>query len=535
MEAITKKSLIMRIGIFAILIAMVLSMGMPIKSYAEPYVTENDGSITIHKYLLADGTSPSGTKSTGQTGDAVNLPAGATGLDGIKFTVTQVDTTSGGSKIFAFEGTDYYKTTGGYEQTLTTANGGLAETNDIPLGIYLVKEEPSDLVSSPVAPFLVWIPTTVQGSGEDTLIYDINVYPKNSKALDIGKVAVPGGQAITNATTGLPVNIGDEVDFYITASIPADIDATGVTYSLWDDYPAGMDMKAGSVVVKAGAGTNASDFGTTLIPNTDYTVSDTPASLGVNGGGKLIVSLTDAGRAKVSGMVKIQVKLTTTILASIPMNQRETNEATIDYTDKNGDTKKIDTDNPGTDSPDVFNGGFSLLKKDANGGAALQGAKFKLVKRLTSDFNADLATAKNGGNPAADATTDGYYQLSTNANHNAANALTVTSDSNGYAAFKNIPYGSTGDAYETAHTDFWLVEIKSPNGYRLLDSPVKITVNKDSYNESTGLTVPNSKGFEFPLTGGMGTLIFVVGGIVLIGLAGVVIVSSRRKSGSAAR
>jgi fimbrial isopeptide formation D2 family protein/LPXTG-motif cell wall-anchored protein len=481
--------------------------------------------------LLDEGTSPTGPGTGSSNG--VTLPNGAAPLDGIEFTITQVTTVATADPaIFSFDGNDYYAVAGGYQDTLTTGDdpllqAGEASTGTIPVGVYLVVEEASDLVSSPVAPFLVWIPTTVQSTtGDDTLIYNVDVYPKNYDKLDIGKVAVPGGQTLTDATTDLPVNIGDEVDFYITASIPADINDPLVTYALWDEYPAGMDYVANTVVVKAGAGTNSTDFTTTLDETTHYTISLTEDDPGADGGGKLVVTLTPAGRAAVVGLAKIQLKLTTVILDSIPLSAETPNSATIDYTDKNGDNKQVDTD-PGTE-PEVFSGGYSLNKVDANGNGPLEGAKFKLVKRVSSDFAADLAAADT-----ADGTNGtGYYQ---NPN-DLGTDLVAESDATGYAAFVGIAFGNPGDTLATASSDFWLVEVNAPAGYRLLGAPIEITIDKDSYSATTGVdTYTNSKGFEFPLTGGMGTLLFVVGGIVLIGVAGIVIVSARRKSEKAAQ
>lgn len=42
-------------------------------------------------------------------------------------------------------------------------------------------------------------------------------------------------------------------------------------------------------------------------------------------------------------------------------------------------------------------------------------------------------------------------------------------------------------------------------------------------------SVPNSKGFDLPLTGGMGTLLFTVGGVILFAAAVVLLVLVNRK------
>ena len=100
--------------------------------------------------------------------------------------------------------------------------------------------------------------------------------------------------------------------------------------------------------------------------------------------------------------------------------------------------------------------------------------------------------------------------------------------------------------------NYVLTEVKAPNGYNLLKSPINITITatyenngKDlasvtatadsttlTYNETTGyfeITVLNNKGFQLPATGGMGTVIFTVGGLSLMALAGGAYVASKRK------
>jgi LPXTG-motif cell wall-anchored protein len=175
-----------------------------------------------------------------------------------------------------------------------------------------------------------------------------------------------------------------------------------------------------------------------------------------------------------------------------------------------------DPDDP--DTPKVITGGLTLYKVDGLDNTGLAGASFKLMKRTGSDFAVDKAA--------------GYV-----ANAETGVELSATSggsaDTLGKFQFEGIAYGN-----------YWLVETAAPHDYRLIGTPIAVTIDEHSYDDSlllagavadTGttsndLTVENYKGFQFPLTGGMGTLLFVVIGIVLVGLAGIVIVSSRRKS-----
>lgn len=72
---------------------------------------------------------------------------------------------------------------------------------------------------------------------------------------------------------------------------------------------------------------------------------------------------------------------------------------------------------------------------------------------------------------------------------------------------------------------YTLVEIEAPEGYNMLKTPVKVTVNAD--NELV-VEVPNNTGAELPSTGGIGTTIFyVVGGILVVGAA--VVLTTRKR------
>ena len=100
-----------------------------------------------------------------------------------------------------------------------------------------------------------------------------------------------------------------------------------------------------------------------------------------------------------------------------------------------------------------------------------------------------------------------------------------------------IKSGTTNDAGEISwedldYGDYQLVETKAPEGYRLLTSPIDVKINGDE-NEVT-LTVNNTKtGWELPTTGGIGSVLFTLIGLLLMGTAVVLYINRRKQEQTA--
>lgn len=157
------------------------------------------GSITIHKYEYNE----TGNTATGAEGETA--PAGAKPLGGVTFEIYQVqneawlenyyngvqaiDTSKlSADKYYTKDSTGKITVNGNPTpvDTITTGNTGVATTNNLDLGLYLVVETKApDKVTAPVAPFLVSVPMTRIADNATTnkltdWIFDVHVYPKNS-------------------------------------------------------------------------------------------------------------------------------------------------------------------------------------------------------------------------------------------------------------------------------------------------------------------------------------------------------------------
>ena len=102
---------------------------------------------------------------------------------------------------------------------------------------------------------------------------------------------------------------------------------------------------------------------------------------------------------------------------------------------------------------------------------------------------------------------------------------TLTSLNNGRIDIEGLKAGT-----------YYLKETKAPDGYNLLKTIQKIEIGEDGSiklngNVITGdVKVKNNSGIELPSTGGMGTTLIYLAGIVLVVLSGYVLISKRRAS-----
>lgn len=147
-------------------------------------------------------------------------------------------------------------------------------------------------------------------------------------------------------------------------------------------------------------------------------------------------------------------------------------------------------------------------------------------------------TSQDGATPLPDAVFSLYTELGYNADPKMTSKINLTSDQNGKIDLGGLAYGK-----------YYLVETKAPSGYNLLTDPVEITVNANGvqYKQITNslslsnegvsggreegytLVVTNDAGVELPSTGGPGTGMLYLLGILVTALAAASLVMKRRR------
>lgn len=197
------------------------------------------------------------------------------------------------------------------------------------------------------------------------------------------------------------------------------------------------------------------------------------------------------------------------------------------YVGQNNDPYNWDSYEPSEDEEKVYTYAINVAKVDENGQTLLPGAEFQLLRE---DKTTVMGFVKME---------DGHYRLA-KADEAAAEPLT------------ELVVGSEGDNLGKLQLEglttgtYYLKETKAPDGYEVLDELIEVQIideDEDGFVDNEGdkvdksiktnvvyKTVMNRKPPIMPITGGMGTVIFSIVGIVLV-VGGVTLIASylRRK------
>lgn len=392
------------------------------------------------------------------------------------------------------------------ESEASAEKTGSTGATELPLGVYLVKETttPAGYVAS--KPFIVSVPSTdnydTAGKEGTEFIYDITAKPKNSK-MSVDKTIVNEDKT---------AYIGGFVEYKVETQIPKyGTEYTNPVFNIYDKMSNGLSFvnddndTAHKLKVVVG--------GTEIVEGENtYTL----ATNGLSDGKTFEIQFAKAFLENKENKGK---KVEVTYYAQVNENAVYINEnsANITYQNKPGETTDATPS-----KKNVYTYGIDLTKNgdksaDADG---LDGAEFTLAVA-----NGEMISILVNGT-----------KVDVNGNSKDEFRTTTVGIKKGKLVFKGLKAGT-----------YTLTETKSPSGYSLAKNPITIviTANKDgsfasaTVNETTvtndvkdGIVpvgLQNKSGFSLPATGGMGTYLFTIGGLVIMAGAALLLIASRKR------
>lgn len=436
---------------------------------------------------------------------------------------------------------------GGVAMTETDATGHTS-TSNMEQGLYLVVETrvPKN-VTSTCNPFFVSLPmTTIDGAAWN---YDVTVYPKNQTGNPNLEKTVREDKNSTGKNTGsltditdgyahtATASVGDTVDYQVISTLPTITSkASSLSeYTYVDTMSKGIKYNKNDVVIEFFKDAGCTDKIATWDENSGkFTVAYDAAA------NTMTIRMTDTGLAEINEAATVYTDSVKRGYSDCTM--RLTYAAAL-----TADAKMGDTDNPNEvvltwkrtnttyfdtlkDCCHVYTYGIDVLKQFSDNGGNVRNVKFRLHNDTDDVFViADLK--------------DGVYYAKGFATKK-TDATTFVPNSSGHVVVK----GLEDDTYS-------LTETATDKGYVLLKDAVKIaiktaengqcekcgtklltasaTVNGKNVTMTDGnaivpLTVINNPGFDLPKTGGYGTWMFTIGGVVLLGAAAFIVIRSRK-------
>ena len=453
----------------------------------------------------------------------------------------------------------------GTAMELTDDITGTTSVDGLDLGLYLVVEtEVPENVTSTVNPWLVSLPMTDTETG-DGWFYDVTVYPKNEtgnptlekEVSDLahgvsfsGDIDALGYRDVATGSTG------DVMGYRYLSTLPTiTSSATKLTqYRFEDKLSPGLEYNQNDVIVCWYESYEAAQK--------DYTIAkpDTPATQGTNaaeiwecneygvgtyfdvtygtlddGSTTMTLQFNEAGLERINTPVDNSQQegrysdWTCVVYYNAKINSTEDmilgdegNPNTVTLTWERTSQDYIDTL---TDEAKVYSYGIHLTKKFTAGGTNFEAVQF-IAQNVTNATGTYYVVAE--ANPKAGV----YYATGTTTNVDEATRMTPDETGHMYL------YGLEEDTYQ-------LTETQTDPDYNLLEDVITVdidtkytpgvqvgsltaTAKVDGYtatmeamgnsgNALVPLTVLNTRGFDMPETGGTGTMVTTVLGIVLAG------------------
>lgn len=385
------------------------------------------------------------------------------------------DTTNGEFKIKDNKSEDLKNAADARTADYTAIESGTShEFTNLPIGAYVIRAfDTKDTYSLMVA-------NTYDKAGDTYMA---------SKSANV--VAKMSEYKVTKAADDKFVRRGQRVNFTVTTQMASKTNAKNEELKTFKVVDTSKGLKADSFVLDsvkiAGEAKTVDTLKVTTVPNEDGTVTYT-------------VDLSDFISATEAGTT-IEVKYSAIVENDHTYNNSATVDSnTVDYV------------------PGIVNGhtGTVTLKKVDIKGNTLNGAEFQLLKVTSAGKESAEATKTPVSVVRVSA---GEYKVALDGEKDATTTLVAT---NGTLKVTGLDEGN----YEFKET-------KAPTGYKVSSENKAFTMTADEEKEVTvnaGEFV-NTKLSSLPSTGGMGTYLFtIIGVVVMAGAAGAFFISRRKGS-----
>ncbi|HEP1427220.1 TPA: SpaH/EbpB family LPXTG-anchored major pilin [Streptococcus pyogenes] len=397
------------------------------------------------------------------------------------------------------------------------------------------QEGENKVVGYTAVPFILHLP--VSNSDGKGYYNEVNVYPKNTTVNEpkVDKDVTKLGKDDDS------YQIGEQITWFLKSTVPTNIDKL-TTFGFKDTLSEGLSFAgdASATVTKV-------KFGDSELSPQDYSVN-------FEGTNKLTVSLTTQGIQTVKGLITgkkliadadqlytatdntdagafLSVEVHAKLNEKAVMGKRIENKVELDYGHES-DIYKSEV--PTHEVPEVHTGGVRFEKVDATVQTEkLPGAEFGLYTDQTAAKPVEWTDELIKANQTAIDQHKFKEDVPT-----VGQPIVLKSGADGTFEIKGLKYGETnknrelnviGNAEQTGQTTYYLKELVAPKGYVVSQKTVEFNVTYNSYynnptqvdvgtksGDATPNKVENNKRPEIPNTGGIGTAIFVVVGLVLM-------------------
>lgn len=341
---------------------------------------------------------------------------------------------------------------------------------------------------------------SVQGSLISLPFFNGTDWTYDYETVNLASKINVSGITVTKTVEDSKVGTLKNAEYTLTASTAGSTTNKVGTYAIVDNMDNALSLIDSTVkvyFVKDSVETPAEDGDFTVEPNYAYkdaTGNDATATFAVVASDTLLKGdkFYSYDTIKVTFSAKVNADIAEKVTKDLP------NTDGLYYGNEGNFTYK-----PGNNTVNVATAGLDVTKVDGNTTSTkLAGAEFTLYKdsACTEAITVDGVTVK------------------------------ATTTTNGNDKF----YYGTHEFYFTPGVDYFVKETKAPAGYNINSTIFKVTAVAKAYTavgtvENGAATVVKDYPVTVPQTGGMGTMMFYVGGAALIACAGVLLFVLKRK------